>query len=83
MNIDYDKCPILETCKLKIQNGHVSGKFVPPSGGSREIARRLPPRIPRHPYFQKSNRAQIKDRIDNKTVEKKGVPIPSGRAHHR
>ena len=29
------------------------------------------------------NRAQIKDCIDNKTVEKKGAPTPSGRAHHR
>ena len=34
MNIGYDKCPILETCWLKIQNGHVSGKVVPHSGGS-------------------------------------------------
>ena len=33
--------------------------------------------------FLDPNRAQIKDRIDNKTVEKKGVPTPSGRAHHR
>ena len=43
---------ILETCYLKIQNGHISGKIVPPSGGSRESARRLPPRTPQHPYFQ-------------------------------
>ena len=33
--------------------------------------------------FPDPNRAQIKDRIDNKMVEKKGVPTPSGRAHHR
>ena len=33
--------------------------------------------------FPDPNRAQIKDCIDNKTVEKKGVPTPSGRAHHR
>ena len=37
---------------------------------------------PGHPSID-PNRAQIKDRIDNKTVEKKGVPTPSGRAHHR
>ena len=52
VNIGYDKCPILETCWLKIQNGHISGKIVPPSGGSRESARRLPPRTPQHLYFQ-------------------------------
>ena len=33
--------------------------------------------------FPDPNRAQIKDCIDNKTVEKKGAPTPSGRAHHR
>ena len=33
--------------------------------------------------FPDPKRAQIQDHIDNKTVEKKGVPTPSGRAHHR
>ena len=37
---------------MKIQNGHISGKIVPPSGRSRETARRLPPRTPQHLHFQ-------------------------------
>ena len=45
-------------------------KLSPPSGGSRETARRLPPRTPAS-LFPDPNRAQIKDCIDNKT-ERKG-----------
>ena len=48
VNIGYDKCRILETCYLKIQNGHVTGKVVPLPGGSRETARRLLPPTPQN-----------------------------------
>ena len=75
VNIGYDKCPILETCQLKIQNGHVSGKVVPPSGGSRETARRLPPRTPQHLYFQTPIGLKSKTALITKRWRKKGSQL--------
>ena len=75
VNIGYDKCPILETCYLKIQNGHVSGKVVPPSGGFRETARRLLPRTPQHPYFQTPIGLKSKTALITKRWRKKGSQL--------
>ena len=75
VNIIYDKCLILETCQLKIQNGHVSVKVVPPSGGSRETARRLPPRTPQHPHFQTPMGLKSKTALITKRWRKKGSQL--------
>ena len=75
VNIGYDKCPILETCWLKIQNGHISGKIVPLSGSSPETARRLPPRTPQHPYFQTPVGLKSKTALITKRWRKKGSQL--------
>ena len=83
VNIGYDKCPILETCWLKIQNGHISGKIVAPLWGFPGICQKTTAPDAPASLFPDPNGAQIKDCMDNKTVEKKVVPTPCGRAHHR
>ena len=57
-------------------------KLSPPLGFPGNCQKTTAPDAPAS-LFPDPNRAQIKDCIDNKTVEKKGVPTPSGRAHHR
>ena len=53
----------------------VSGKVVPPSGGSRETARRLPPRTPQHPYFQTPIGLKSKTALITKRWRKKGSQL--------
>ena len=53
-------------------------KLSPPLGFPGNCQKTTDPDAPAS-LFPDPNRAQIKDRIDNKTVEKKEVPTPSGR----
>ena len=50
-------------------------KLSPPSGGSREIARRLPPRTPQHPYFQTPIGLKSKTALITKRWRKKGPQL--------
>ena len=50
-------------------------KLSPPSGGSRETARRLPPRTPQHPYFQTPIGLKSKTALITKRSRKKGPQL--------
>ena len=50
-------------------------KLSPPSGGSRETARRLPPRTPQHPYFQTPIGLKSKTALITKRWRKKGPQL--------
>ena len=58
-----------------MDTGHVSGKVVPLSGGSRETARRLPPWTPQHPYFQTPKGLKSKTTLITKRWRKKGPQL--------
>ena len=50
-------------------------KLFPPSGGSRETARRLPPRTPQHLYFQTPIGLKSKTALITKRWRKKGPQL--------